>query len=109
LQGFLSDISDKNPFFMFLSLLLTRATEPKIVCGKVIDISDNQPLHSVMVYTKRDTTWTNLDGSFQIPVGDDGYFIQGLGFKALNNKFPQNGEIVQLEPLAPSRVKIKKK
>lgn len=94
---------------MLLSLLMFLNTEPKIICGKVIDFSDNQPLYSVMVYTKNDTTWTNLDGSFQIEVGCDGYFVQGLGFKPIENKLPQNGEIISLEPMVPSQVKVRKK
>lgn len=94
---------------MLLSLLLFLNVEPKIVCGKVVDLSDKQPLPSVMVYTRKDTTWTNLDGSFQIQVGEDGYFVQGLGFKNVVNQFPKNGEIISLEPLVPSQVRVRKK
>lgn len=94
---------------MLLSLLIFLNSEPKIVCGKVVDFSDKQPLPSVMVYTRKDTTWTNLDGSFQIPVGEDGYFVQGLGFQTVANHFPKNGEIISLEPLAPQQVRVRKK
>ena len=94
---------------MLLSLPIMFATEPKIVCGKVVDISDNQPVYSAMVYTKNDTVWTNFDGSFQIPVGEDGYFVQELGFQRVINSFPKNGEVVQLKPLAPYNVRIRKK
>jgi|GEM_PF-3533271 len=94
---------------MLLSFLLAAVSDPKIVCGKVLDFSDKQPVYSAMVYTKKDTVWTNLDGSFQIRVDSEGYTIQCLGFQKVENPNPENGQAIEIRPAEPCNVRIIKK
>lgn len=94
---------------MLLFSLLIACVEPKIVCGKIIDSYDKQPISSAMVYTKSDTVWTNLDGSFQIPSEGGGYKVRILGFNEAEVENPINGQVVEMSPLIPGKVRIIRK
>ena len=106
--GFYFDISNKT-LTMFLSLLLLSTINPPIVCGKIVDGADKLPVHSAMVYTQKDTVYTNLDGTFQIPVSEEGFSIVSLGYQKSDISSPVNGETIFLNPLSPSQITIKKR
>jgi hypothetical protein len=106
--GFYFDISNKTST-MFLPLLLLSNINPQIVCGKIVDGADKLPIHSAMIYTQKDTVYTNLDGTFQIPVSGEGFSIFGLGYQKSNISSPINGETILLNPLYPSQITIKKR
>ena len=106
--GFYFDISNKTST-MFLPLLLLSNINPQIVCGKIVDGADKLPIHSAMIYTQKDTVYTNLDGTFQIPVSGEGFSIFGLGYQKSDISSPVNGETIFLNPLSPREITIKKR
>lgn len=94
---------------MILPLLLFTGLNPQIFCGKVVDAGDKLPIYSAMVYTPQDTVYTNVDGTFQIPVSNGGFSVKSLGFQTTDVNLPINGKTIEIESLNPELVTIVKR
>ena len=94
---------------MILPLLLISSFVPNPICGKIIDHSDGLPICNALVYSGRDSVYTNPDGSFQLNTSNEKVFVEALGFKTKELTNSLSGVTVYLEPLLPGSVVCKKK
>lgn len=71
--------------FLLTSIFLSIGTPSITATAQVVDIKDGFPISGAMVYNSTDTTYTDINGFFNLPTnGDENLTIKAISYNEVS-------------------------
>jgi hypothetical protein len=91
-----------------LSLIISLSTSQDIRTARVIDIEDGFPISGAMVYTLRDTTYTDINGFFKLETsGEERITIKAMSYQDVSICPSDCGGDIEMSIAKPTNIEFR--